>query len=351
MRILLISAKSDMVKGGIATWTKYYLSACEKNEISCDVVNTVVVGRRAVNATAKTSIIDEIKRTQNIFREEKRFLHSQAYDVAHLNTNIGSYGIIRDYFLAKRIAKRKIPLVIHFHCCVSDCARSRLIRRYIKKILSLSNIAFVLNSKDKDFLETEFSVESIPVANFVDEKTIVRSKDIGEKVNKIVFVGRVSKAKGCDVIVDLAKSFPDISFELIGEVSDEFLLVEKAPNISLWGKLSHDDVLRHMDEADIFLFPSRTEGFSLALSEAMARGLPVIAADVGANAEMVENQGGIIVPTGDIQKFREAIEKLFDADIREKMSEWNIEKVSKNYTTKRVFELFLKYYEDISGVQ
>jgi glycosyltransferase involved in cell wall biosynthesis len=68
------------------------------------------------------------------------------------------------------------------------------------------------------------------------------------------------------------------------------------PNaVRFFGKL--DDVERYMAAADVFVLPSTREGFSNALVEAMAAGLPPVATDVGGNAEAVRTgQDGLIVP-------------------------------------------------------
>jgi glycosyltransferase involved in cell wall biosynthesis len=62
---------------------------------------------------------------------------------------------------------------------------------------------------------------------------------------------------------------------------------------------------------DIFVLPSRTEGFSNALIEAMACGLPVIATTVGANPEViVEGESGLLVKPGVPQLLAERLEEL-----------------------------------------
>jgi L-malate glycosyltransferase len=71
------------------------------------------------------------------------------------------------------------------------------------------------------------------------------------------------------------------------------------------------DLNRELSRADIFVLPSRSEGFSNAIVEAMAAALPVVATDVGGNAEAVQ-QGvtGYIVPPEDPAALSIAIARL-----------------------------------------
>ena len=95
MRVLLISPKEDIPKGGIAAWTNLYQSECDAAGIESDIVNTALIGQRAKHANAKRNIADEIIRTRVIFKQLNSFLKGNGvYDVVHLNTSCGTYGII-----------------------------------------------------------------------------------------------------------------------------------------------------------------------------------------------------------------------------------------------------------------
>ena len=67
-----------------------------------------------------------------------------------------------------------------------------------------------------------------------------------------------------------------------------------------WLPGSRDDVPEIMRALDVFVLPSRAEGISNTILEAMASGLPVIATDVGGNGELIANgESGTLVPAGD----------------------------------------------------
>lgn len=73
------------------------------------------------------------------------------------------------------------------------------------------------------------------------------------------------------------------------------------------------NIPEHLSSADIFVLPSRSEGFSNAIIEAMAASLPVVATDVGGNAEAVKDGvSGFIVPPEDSAALAEAICRLLD---------------------------------------
>lgn len=349
MNVLLISAKAEHPSGGIAVWTEHYLNGCKEiGNLSCDLVNVAMNGRRAVCATAKRSLKDEVLRTYGIIEQLNKRLKHGAYDVAHLNTSIGAFGIIRDYIIARKVAKRGIPVILHFHCDVPKWDTNCITRHFLKRILKICKMEYVLCESSRQYLREVYGVESTKIPNFVDEDLIAPSKAISEHIRKVMFTGRVSVSKGVAEIFEVAKHFPNTTFILAGEVSEEIASLQHPDNIVLAGVQEHQTVISYLDAADLFLFPSHTEGFSLALAEAMARGLPAVATDVGANAEMLEDQGGIVVAVGDVPAMKAAVLQLDDSDIRKKMSLWNLKKVKEQYGTKQVMRMLIQLYENVA---
>ncbi len=135
----------------------------------------------------------------------------------------------------------------------------------------------------------------------------------------VTTVGNIRWIKGHDVFVRAAalvlKRFPETVFSIAGEVLEpgyytelERLVREAgiADRFHFAGGVSN--VQQHLRQADVFVLPSRSEGFSNAILEAMAAGLPVIATDVGGNAEAVEGGvTGLLVAPGDARALAAAI--------------------------------------------
>ena len=339
MKLLLISVKSERSRGGIATWTRHFLANCEKQSIFCDLVNTDLVGRRALHENAPRSFWAELVRTCRIFRNLKHNLMACRYDAAHLNTSCGTFGLFRDYFIAKCIKKKGIRLVTHFHCDIPYWVNRPISCRCLRRLLAISDENLVLCESSRLYLETKFGAMSRKMPNFLDDAMVRQeAKVIADTVAVATFVGRVSEMKGAQELYMLAKRLPFIEFRLVGDVSDSVNVWERPKNITLVGGLPHSKVLSEMDKADIFIFPSHSEGFSLALTEAMARGLPSIATDVGATADMLAGGCGTVVNKGDVDAMVAAIECLADPAEREEMSRRAVEKVQKQYTTAIILE-------------
>lgn len=335
MKLLLISVKSDVARGGIAVWTERFLTRCSQLNIDCSLVNTELIGKRVCNG--KRRLWDELLRTHRIFRELKHLLKTQSFDAAYLNTSCGNFGLFRDYQLGKIISGKRIPLVTQYHCEIPYWIRRTASQRCLGRLVRLSRENLVLCQNSKNFLQAHYGVDAVKIPNFV-EKTIVLSenKEISPQVERICFVGRVSEAKGANELFQIAKALPDIYFDLIGSISSAVAAWEKPENVELSGDISNAQVIKRLDKADLFLFPSHTEGCSMALMEAMARGVPAIATDTGANADMLAGGCGIVVNKQDVSGMIAAIRELDDPKRRKEMSCLTVKKAKENYTEKNV---------------
>ncbi|MAF26786.1 MAG: glycosyltransferase family 4 protein [Gemmatimonadota bacterium] len=99
---------------------------------------------------------------------------------------------------------------------------------------------------------------------------------------------------------------------------------------------------------DVFVLPSSIEGFSLALLEAMARGLPCIATDAGGNREALADGAGILVPPGDVRALANALAGLLDdADARREMGESARDRARDRFHVNRTVERTAALYQSI----
>lgn len=343
MNVLLLSPLPPP-SGGIARWTERYL-AWSKDKHNVIVVNTALQGKRAGEAGKKRKLIDEIKRAGYVIKETKKGLENKP-DIVHINTSCSKLGIMRDWICMRLAYRNKVPIVIHCHCNIADqLGNGKLARKLFADMVKKSKKVLVLNSKSKQYVVQIDPLKSELCPNFVLESQVADSHTIRKQIEKIIYVGDVRRSKGSDDLYELAKRNPEKQFIVVGSITDEMGQIMKPQNVITTGRLDAAAVEKQLDDADVFLFPSLTEGFSNALLEAMARGLPVIATDVGAAMDMVGNHGGVIVSIHDINAMQCAIDKMEKKEVRRKMSDWNIGKVKKYYEYNQVLQGLFFIYE------
>jgi Glycosyltransferase len=143
----------------------------------------------------------------------------------------------------------------------------------------------------------------------------------GDKV-VVTTIANIRHVKGHDIFIRaaaaIAPRFPNVCFSIAGGVLDKAYFEElqsMVRGMNLSGRFhfvgSITDLQQQLSTADIFVLPSRSEGFSNAIVEAMAASLPVVATNVGGNAEAVQSGvSGIIVPTEDPEALADAISQL-----------------------------------------
>ena len=102
--------------------------------------------------------------------------------------------------------------------------------------------------------------------------------------------------------------------------------------------------------ADIFVFPSLQEGLPVALMEAMASGLPIVASRIRGNEDLIQNnRGGYLVKAQDSKQLAEAISKMIkNPEQRDKMEKRNLE-IIKHYGQNAVLQKMKEFFNEIVG--
>lgn len=347
MRVLLVSPVPPP-NGGIATWTQKYIDYFNESTIKIDLVNTSIIGYREKNIGEK-NFKDEYKRLKYILKKTIALLKRNKYDVMHINTSCSKTGLIRDYIIVKLANRYDVPTILQCHCNIEDqIKRNHISLLILKKMCLQANKVLVLNQNSCDYLNS-LNIISYKFPNFIDDEIIKQDKKkINNVVKNVIFVGHVMRSKGIDELLEVSKLFPNITFNIVGEIKQDYLEINHSKNIRFVGNVNHDKVIDYLDDSDIFILPSYTEGFSLAILEAMARGLPIIATRVGNNAELIAEDNGIIVDVRSVEQLAWAINNLLDVNIRKKMSINNLQKINK-FTKSFVLNSLLNIYKEESA--
>jgi glycosyltransferase involved in cell wall biosynthesis len=177
----------------------------------------------------------------------------------------------------------------------------------------------------------------------------------------VTTVGNIRRVKGHDIFIKAAAlvvpRFSRAVFSIAGEVLEQEYFVELQTLVQVLnlGKHFHfvgsvTDMHKHLASADVFVLPSRSEGFSNAIVEAMAASLPVVATDVGGNAEAVrDGLTGYIIPTESPAALAAAIVRLLSDPLgATAMGAAGKALVAEAFTTMAMMGRIIATYKDLS---
>ncbi|WP_018410081.1 glycosyltransferase family 4 protein [Methyloversatilis thermotolerans] len=121
-------------------------------------------------------------------------------------------------------------------------------------------------------------------------------------------VGRLAPEKNLSVLREAYRaaqvSGRQLKMVLVGDGPDRAALEQAWPDVHFAGVQRGEELAAHYASADLFVFPSLTETFGNVVMEAMASGLPLVAFDYAAAAEMVHHgHNGLLAPLGDAARF------------------------------------------------
>lgn len=168
-------------------------------------------------------------------------------------------------------------------------------------------------------------------------------------------VGRLDEQKGYDVLIAALPSLPGATAVLVGDGPARAELEELARRHGVADRVIltgwETDARRYLGGFDVFVLPSRYEGFPLSIVEAMLAGLPVVATDVGSVSECVlGGETGTVVPADDRERLVAAIVPLLEsADLRMRMGERGRERARSLFTVDVMARSYEQLYAEILG--
>lgn len=247
-------------------------------------------------------------------------------------------GFWRDAVLAAIGQLSGAKVIGHVHGAWFDriLARRGFIASLVRLCLNQYDALLMLGTPWKRLVERygyrgEVSIVPPTVAHDCIDAAAGFRRDYATTRPRGVFVGQVGARKGVFELLwalhELKRAGKTPSMTIVGGA--EFLEQEDKV-IALWkqlglqdavrftGSLSGASVYEQLKAADYFVLPSYSEGLPISILEAGMFGLPVITTPVGAVTDLVEDQrNGLLVPPGDVNALREAINRLLDeAELR-----------------------------------
>lgn len=166
-------------------------------------------------------------------------------------------------------------------------------------------------------------------------------------------IGRIEEQKGFDVLIRALAEIEEGSLVLVGDGSERSALEELARSVGVadrvvWAGWS-EDARSYLGSFDVFVLPSRFEGFPLVLLEAMLARSAVVATDVGSVAETVfDGETGLLVPPEDPAALARAIKRLLaDDDLRRRLGDRGRRLVLDRFTAAHMTRAFESLYAEV----
>jgi glycosyltransferase involved in cell wall biosynthesis len=135
------------------------------------------------------------------------------------------------------------------------------------------------------------------------ERWGVRSSDL-----VVAYVGRIAAEKNLGVLNEafqaIVRTMPSARLLFVGDGPQRAEMQARWPEAIFAGQRSGEDLATHYASADLFIFPSQTETFGNVVTEALASGLPVLAFDHAAAAQLIHtHDNGVVVPCDNTAAF------------------------------------------------
>lgn len=168
------------------------------------------------------------------------------------------------------------------------------------------------------------------------------------------FVGRLVEEKGVDVLLETIGRLAGkpIRFVIVGEGPrrrqvETFLATPAGAHSRMTGHVG--DIRGVLSAADLFVMPSRCEGFGLAAAEAMAAGLPVVASRIPSLQEIIrDGVSGVLVETDNASQFAQAIDALAqDAALRDRLGRAAREQIVSRYSIEANIQAHEELYQSL----
>lgn len=238
-----------------------------------------------------------------------------------------AYGVLPEAGVALGKSHKLIALVHHPLAFESGLSQDDAKRLHDSEREALRHVRHVIVTSPATarllVCEYDIAADRITVAKPGNDP-VPPSRGSGGGPLRLLAVGSIVPRKGYDVLVAALSELKDLSWRLaiVGDPSRDPACasaldrdidrLDLRSRIECLGAVSQQTLAELYDRTDLFVLPSRFEGYGMAFADAIAFGVPVIAARSGAIPETVPAQASILVPPDDTAALASALRQLIE---------------------------------------
>ncbi|RLL48259.1 glycosyltransferase family 1 protein [Oceanobacillus piezotolerans] len=255
--------------------------------------------------------------------------------IASYHTHVPKY---MDYYKIYKPAKplmwawiRKLHNSANLNLCTSGAIKDELVEQNIKNLHVLQRGVDVENRHPK----------------FYDEKMRDRLTKGDQSKKLLIFVGRLAIEKEIHKIKPLLDARDDLALAIIGDgpARNELMHIFKDTNTVFTGFLHGEELSKAFASGDAFVFPSVTETLGLVILEAMASGLPVVAAKSGPTMEqIIDGETGLLFENENVESMMAAIDRLENQAHLKEMKQ-NARQEAEKFAWDKASQQLFQYYQ------
>ncbi|MBN9659362.1 MAG: glycosyltransferase family 4 protein [Acidobacteria bacterium] len=217
----------------------------------------------------------------------------------------------------------------------------RLNARFATEIVCVSSY---LAQQHKPFVrKTRLAV----VPNWIPEKRRTEGRREDRAPYRLIFVGRLVPEKGLADLLTAIDGMEGVELWVVGDgpFREEAEQMATGTNTTFWG--FQDNPEQFYQQANLFISPSHSDGFSLVLMEAMSHGLPALVSDLPAHRELSnDGAGAMLFRCGDALDLRSKIQYLRNnPQAAESLGRAAIQIVDEHFTAERVAPLYRAVFQ------
>jgi len=212
--------------------------------------------------------------------------------------------------------------------------RARVLHASERTMLALSPTVLVPSASTARTLTSDYDIPSTRII-VAEPGTDPGTRAVGTgSVPRLLTVATVTPRKGHDVLMRAFAEMKDLAWfsEIVGSTTRDRAMMQKvqvlidqhglASRVVFSGELTDEALSSAYMASDVFVLPSRHEGYGIAFAEALAHGLPVVACDAGAVRNTVPPDASILVPPDDPKALAEALRQIVsDKGLRQRLSD------------------------------
>jgi glycosyltransferase involved in cell wall biosynthesis len=301
--------------------------------------------------------------------------HRREYDIIHVHQSL--YPAFVSVLIGKRLLKKPVLVKSASSGKTSDIKLLRqpplgtLQLNFLLK--ELDHLVAVSRATGEDFKQIGYSetrISYIPNGVEIPKEKKIFSGD----VKLVMAVARLSMEKGIDVLLkawaEVMASHPFLKLTIAGQGPLEHSLKKLCQDLRLTDSVEFLGSIPNLNEqwsnADLFVLPSRSEGLSNALLEAMSYGLPCIATNVGGNSELIREdeqkkiipgkfiigRNGLLINPDDVEGLSEALLYFIENGLeRQKMGNRARLYIQENYSIDLIADKYIGLYQRMVGTR